>query len=302
MGSGRTGDEPERNLPGAGASPAPKAARERRPRRVRLPGARVAVERRGSGPPLLCLHGLTANRRVWYPVLPYLRDRWTVWLPDLPGRGDSDVAPGAGHRLADEVRRLEALVRRLELEEPVVAGHSHGAALALCLAGRSADPRGLVLTNPVTPWTPRPSVLRLLEAPVVPALAAPLLTALRTPLTRAVLKRHAFGDPDRVSREVVGRYAAPYADPRRVRSVLRALADWNPAAVEAYFPTSSPPARVLAGRRDRRIPVGQARRLASRIGAPLRVIEGAGHVLPEEAPAAVADAVDGVGEYPGSRP
>ena len=71
---------------------------------------KIAWERRGSGPPLLLIHGLGYARWGWEPVLPGLCERFDVVLFDNRGIGGSDVPPGpytAAELAADAVQVLD---------------------------------------------------------------------------------------------------------------------------------------------------------------------------------------------------
>lgn len=279
---------------------------------ARLPEGRLRRRVRGEGPAVLCLHGVSAHGGVWSAAAARLEGEFTLHVPDLLGRGTSDAPPDASYRLGREVARAAALAAELPDRGYLVAGHSQGAALAVALAAaaeRSADgapasapgpctgdadlprPAGLALVAPVTPWTRRPPVLDLLRlAPLRPVLA-PLAAAARTPLTRWVLEHRAFGDPGRVDRSTVRRYAAPWSHPRRAHALLRVLADWRPADLSRHLPRRLPPVEIVAGALDARIPPLEARRWAGRLGAGFTVAPDAGHVVPEERPDLVAAAV-----------
>ena len=62
---------------------------------IEVGGFRVAFERRGSGPPLVLLHGWPVDSREWRRQLDGLSDEFTVVAWDAPGAGRSkvDVAP-----------------------------------------------------------------------------------------------------------------------------------------------------------------------------------------------------------------
>src|SRR5688572_23578187 len=87
-------------------------------------GAAIACWRSGQGPPLILVHGTGADHRRWAPVLPALRDRFTVWAVDRRGRGGSgDAEEYALEREADDVAAVVAAA-----DEPAsVLGHSYGA-------------------------------------------------------------------------------------------------------------------------------------------------------------------------------
>lgn len=249
--------------------------------------ASLTVDVSGSGPDLLLIHGLSAHRAEWEPVADMLRARFRLLVPDLAGRGGSTCSPRARFGLREETDRLLAVLEAAGSRDPLVAGHSHGALLAVALA-RRVPCRGLLLANPVTPWTPRPRALDLLRSGPVRRLAAGALRHYRRPLTRYILTRRVYADADAATEVVVARYAAPFADPARARALVRVLADWRPGELDP--PPSPPPlaVHVLAGRHDRRIPVDTARRWAAALGARFTVLEDCAHGIPEEAPERVA--------------
>lgn len=272
-------------------------------RAVDTPDGRLRLRVAGSGPALLCLHGLSAHGGIWDPLASLLSDRFTLYVPDLLGRGASEPRPDAPYTLERERARLGAVLGAMggDAADYVAVGHSQGAALAVALAaGPLPRPRGLVLVCPVSPWTSRPASLALLRSAVLRRAVAPLLVHCRRPLCRWVLEHRAFGDPDLVDDAAVERYAAPYADPERARTLLRSLADWRPGDLADHVPRRPPPAAVVAGSRDDRIPPEDARRWARALGGHLEIVERAGHALPEECPAAVARAVERIAR--GGRP
>lgn len=306
-------------------------------RRVDVPGGRVRVRVRGEGPPLLCLHGVSAHGGVWRRVADRLDDAFTLHVPDLLGRGRSGARPGVSYRLELEAARAAALAAGLPDLGYLVAGHSQGAAVAVALAARAGRggrpdggsrrgpaggddagtpcggtgagvgagsarvprPAGLVLLAPVTPWTRRPVVLEALRLPPVRRAVARALHPVRRPLTRWVLERRAFGDPALVDREAVRRWSAPWADLPSARTLLRVLADWRPAELSAHLPAVPPPARVVTGARDRRIRPPEARRWAGRLGAGFTVARDAGHMVPVERPGMAAEAARRVADRAG---
>lgn len=260
--------------------------------RIDVPGGELAVETRGGrGPVILCLHGLTAHRGSWRGVAPRLERRCRLVLPDLLGRGRSPAEPRARFRLEDELARLRRLLPLMEGRPWFALGHSQGAALAAALARANPGCRGVVLLSPVTPWTRRPGVLDLLHPSPVRSVAAPLVAGLRVPVTDWVLRHRVFADPGDVSPDTVRRYADPWAGRDRARTLLELLADWRPAELHGRLPGARTPARVLLGRRDRRIRRVDARRLADRLGTRLVVVDRAAHGLPEERPEVVASVV-----------
>jgi pimeloyl-ACP methyl ester carboxylesterase len=244
----------------------------------------------GSGPDLLLIHGLSAHRGEWDDAARLLRERYRVVRPDLAGRGDSAAEIGADFGLEEEVARLAAFGDSVELQRPIVVGHSQGAALAVALSARRPC-RALLLVNPVTPWTRRPPVLGLLRYEVARRAVAPLLRHYRRPLTRYILTRRVYADPALVTESAVNRYADVFATSGRASTLARVLADWRPSELEEFDRPAGVPVRVLAGGLDRRTPPALAERWSHRLGGTCTVLDDCAHGVPEEAPERIAELV-----------
>ncbi|MDT5015107.1 MAG: hypothetical protein QOD39_1267, partial [Mycobacterium sp.] len=93
-------------------------------------GTRLAIERVGDGPPLLAVHGGTADRSRWAPVRDALAERFTLYLLDRRGRGGSKVESTAPYALTSEAQDVAAVVK--EIGGPVrYLGHSYGALIGI---------------------------------------------------------------------------------------------------------------------------------------------------------------------------
>jgi pimeloyl-ACP methyl ester carboxylesterase len=116
-----------------------------------VPGHGVRLHARdwgGSGQPVLLLHGLASNARIWDGVAPRLVGAGLrVVALDLRGHGASDQ-PGSGYDFASVGRDLAAALDGLGLERPVLVGHSWGAHVALQYAAeRPGALAGLVMVD-----------------------------------------------------------------------------------------------------------------------------------------------------------
>ncbi|MGI5286311.1 alpha/beta fold hydrolase [Nonomuraea polychroma] len=123
---------------------------------VRLPGLppmTVAYERRGTGEPVVLLHGLGSNRQAWDAVVPLLTGEHDVITVDLPGFGESpDLPDGQPRDLATVVAGLGAVFTALGLERPHVVGHSLGGLIALRL-GQAGLARSVTAVAPAGFWS-----------------------------------------------------------------------------------------------------------------------------------------------------
>ncbi len=88
-------------------------------------------------PAILLLHGLSSNARYWERVARRMPNRRLVAL-DQRSHGLSD-APPAGYGLDLLAADAGGLIRELELNRPVVAGHSWGATVALEVGARLGE-------------------------------------------------------------------------------------------------------------------------------------------------------------------
>ncbi len=104
-----------------------------------------------AGRPVLLLHGLASNARIWEKVAPRLaRSGLLPLAPDLRGHGLTDK-PDGDYGFETYARDLAALIDACSLERPLIVGHSWGAMLALDYAARfSIGPRapaGVILVD-----------------------------------------------------------------------------------------------------------------------------------------------------------
>src|SRR5579859_6615458 len=85
------------------------------------------------GPPVIFVHGLTANAFCFQAFSDDLARDHRVFAYDLRGRGDSDK-PEHGYSVPIHTTDLSRLIDALGLERPVLMGHSLGALISLYFA------------------------------------------------------------------------------------------------------------------------------------------------------------------------
>ncbi|HEX6584295.1 MAG TPA: alpha/beta hydrolase [Thermoleophilaceae bacterium] len=112
---------------------------------VSADGTPIAVWRSGTGPPLVLVHGATADHSRWAPALPALEEHFTVLAMDRRGRGRSGDA--ADYALEREAEDVVAVVESAG-EEVSLLGHSHGGVCAVEAALLTDALQRLILYEP----------------------------------------------------------------------------------------------------------------------------------------------------------
>jgi len=111
-------------------------------------GTTIGWEVTGSGPPLVLVHGTTADRMRWATVLDPLAERFTVHAVDRRGRGLSGDADA--YAIEREFADVAAVVSALD--GPVnLLGHSYGAVCSLEAALLTPNLGKLILYEPPLP-------------------------------------------------------------------------------------------------------------------------------------------------------
>ncbi len=123
-------------------------------------GTEIACWTTGDGPPLVLVHGATADHTRWAPVLPHLEPHFTVHAIDRRGRGASgDAADYTVEREYDDVAAVVDAVAAQAGAAVDLLGHSFGGVCAFGAATRTSHLRRLVLYEG---WpTPHPEALAL---------------------------------------------------------------------------------------------------------------------------------------------
>jgi len=102
---------------------------------------------------MILLHGTTENGRCWARVAEKLRQNYDLLVPDIRGHGLSE-APEKGYGIEDRAGDVAGLIESLEIDHPILVGHSLGAETAVGVAAIYPHlVRAIVLEEP--PWPGR---------------------------------------------------------------------------------------------------------------------------------------------------
>jgi 3-oxoadipate enol-lactonase len=231
---------------------------------------RMHVVDRGTGHPLLLLHGLGADHSVWRHQLAAFAGGHRCIAPDTRGAGRSSRPPEeySIELFADDVA---ALCARLGVEHAHVIGQSQGGMIAQQLAARHPQlVDGIVLVG-----TSGRAVAPA-ERPLGPVEAAASSGGMAAvaPLVRDLVYTPEFQRTHAAEVEAFAQVLAA-CDPADVVAKLRASATLDHTAL---LPTLDVPALVVAGSHDGVFPLEHSTLLAELLpAAQLVVFEDSGH-------------------------
>jgi pimeloyl-ACP methyl ester carboxylesterase len=197
-------------------------------------GTEIAYWTTGEGPPLVLVHGATADHNRWGPLLPYLERSFTVHAMDRRGRGGSGDAPG--YSIAREFEDVAVVVDAVAGASGSVVdiyGHSYGGLCVFGGATLTSNIGNLVLYEGWPPvnleaWVMPPGVEERLGALIAEGDREAALES----LMREVLMMH---DDDieaiRAQPSWPARVAAVHTVPRELRAIPEVPFDPKQAAL-----------------------------------------------------------------------
>jgi pimeloyl-ACP methyl ester carboxylesterase len=104
--------------------------------KIKVNGRDVHYYTAGQGDPLVVIHGGGGDARTWLKNLAALSEKYTVYVPDLPGFGESQPLEG-DYYIPELTEFVESFARSLGLEKFHLIGHSVGGGIALNYALKS---------------------------------------------------------------------------------------------------------------------------------------------------------------------
>jgi pimeloyl-ACP methyl ester carboxylesterase len=212
---------------------------------------------RGSGVPVLFVHGNTGNLTQWRAQLDHVRQSRRAVAFDLRGMGMSDPAKNGDYSVNAMVDDVEAVTNALHLRRFVLVGHSYGGTVvAVCAARHPERVAGVVFADAagnvkIPPDRAKAFLdkIRTNRDAVVPQWFAPILKPAREEVRNAVLES-VRNTPGNVIAEALGgllnvdmkAMLAAYPGPR---VAIAATDIESPASLHVQFPDI--PVRKMSG-------------------------------------------------------
>jgi pimeloyl-ACP methyl ester carboxylesterase len=241
---------------------------------------------RGSGYPVVFIHGMPTSSYLWTGVIERLCEQFTCLAVDLPGFGRSPRIPYCTKHVDLLAGKLEEIRIEQGVEKWHVVGHDAGSAVAIHYAHRFPERVGhLVLLSPaVFPELKPFPIFRLMRLPVLGELIAPLVSLIFWKLAmRMALEK---GRSEMGS--AIDDFRAPFRGVEAdvgfaLRQSGRSAIGYTRDSAAASMPTL-----ICHGVSDRAIPHLFAERAGALIPRARVVIMDSGHYLPLNRPEVLA--------------
>ncbi len=259
---------------------------------VKIHGHKVCFRLTGSGPLIVLIHGITGSSDQWIPVMDVLRDRYTLFAPDLLGHGES-AKPRGDYSLGAYASGVRDLLLALGHDRATVVGHSLGGGVAMQFGYQFPERLDrIVLVSSGGLGREVNILLRSAALPgaelVLPLLVAPALRD-ATAAVAGFLGR--FGLRPSYDLEEMARGFASLGDLQTRQAFIhtvRGIIGWDGqrvSAMDRLYLAADIPTMLVWGERDPMIPADhgvQAHEVVS--GSRLEIFPGAGHFPHRHAP------------------
>jgi len=267
---------------------------------VTVDGARLHFVIKGAGRPVVLIHGNPGSCQDWSRLYGPISSRYCAFAFDRPGHGHSDRPNHRDITVEVQAQMLHAALKELNVEMPIVVGHSWGGSLALAYAlAFPNELAGAVLLAPAA-FESDDGVSFLSKVPGWPIIGD-VVNFIFTPLLAAWLVRtdlaKAFA-PDRVPKNYLRHVLAEWTRPKKVKwySVDDALLNDSLPEFTSRYPNIRVPVAIITGDSDLIVPAKEnAHRLHETLPhSELIILEKTGHQIPFTRPEAVVEAIDRV--------
>jgi len=263
-----------------------------------IPQGSIAYRDLGQGEPLLFVHGLLVDGRLWDGVAERLRGDFRCIVPDWPmGSHRTPMRPDADLTPPGMAELVIAFMDALGLERATIVGNDSGGAVSQILAAAHPERvERLVLTNcdsfehfPPFPFSLMPPLARLPGG----------MTALALPFRIGAIRRATYGllAKHPIAPELVDSWLAPIAGEgvrRDTRKFTAAANQRHTLEAAERLRTFERPLRFAWGSDDRFFKPDHAERLAAIVpDARIEWVADAGTFVPLDQPARVAELIAG---------
>ncbi len=256
---------------------------------------------------MIALHGFAETSYTWRPLVGPISAQNELHLFDLKGHGRSPKPRDDRYEFEDQADLVHDFIRRENLTNVTLMGHSMGGGISLLLAARLIAERpdrlaSLVLVAGASYPQSVAAIPRLFG---VGMLAEAALHVLPPELVVRAALRGAYYDPAKMTEAEVEAYKVNLADHDGIHAMVTIARHLFPRDIEpalAAIDKSGVTVLLVWGRQDHYVPLSFGSRLNARLKhSRLWAIDKCGHIPHGECPEIVAPAVAAFlarGEFP----
>ncbi|QGA80901.1 alpha/beta fold hydrolase [Candidatus Nanohalobium constans] len=239
-------------------------------------GLEYGIEQ-GNGKPIIFIHGWLGSKKFWKLITPYLDLDNPVIRYDQRCHGGSGCKPFTIRELAKD---LNEMIEELELDNPILVGHSMGGMTALQYAAEYENFSGLVLlaTSADTPDPENKSVEYFLEQ----------YNELEKSEWAEEITENYVAESEKPEIREMTRRELQKADDRPIRNGLKAMIEYD---VTEQLGDVEKPAAVVAAEKDGAITQDKSEQVAELLDCELKTLNTSHQMLPEK-PEKVAGIID----------
>lgn len=247
---------------------------------VRTNDIETYYEQRGTGRPIVFVHGAILDHTQWTPQVDSLGDDYTTFAYDVQGHGRTGGSARDPYSIDMFADDLDAFITALDIERPVLCGLSMGGCIAQAYAATHSDRlAGLVLADTFTPelfgrgeWLQRSVMLRA-TVPPVRLVGYERVEKAMVWLQERISGTGVSGDYEKIERL---RAEGPTMETDEFAKVIRAIAAFH--ATEIDLSSITVPTLVLYGEHEPAFIRRHAPKLSAEIpNASVRAVPDAGH-------------------------
>jgi pimeloyl-ACP methyl ester carboxylesterase len=265
-------------------------------------GVRLHYVERGTGEPLVLLHGNGSMVQDFESsgLLAMAAQEYRVIAFDRPGFGHSERPRSMVWTPQAQADLIHAALAKIGVSRAIVLGHSWGASVAAALALKYPQAvASLVLASGYYYPSARADVV-FASGPAVPVVGDIMRYTLAPLLGRAmwpIVLRKIFG-PAPTPQKFAGFPKEMALRPSQIRAIAAESALMIPNAfrMQGGYADLKMPVVIVSGDDDRLIDIDQSARLHEEIAqSSFHRVRGAGHMVHQTAPGAVMAAIDAAG-------
>lgn len=248
--------------------------------------------------PLIFLHGFGSSLQNWNDVIVHLpQDIFTSYLIDLKGSGFSSKPKDTKYSIGDQASLISAFIKKNDLREYTLIGHSFGGGVSLFVALRLLDdkhlrPKKLILIDAAAYNTDLPFFVDNIRIPLINHI---ILNFISSKFRAKYTLNRIIYHKDKITSELIDRYAYFMNLENYNYALIKTAKDIIPKDFNTYtsrYPNIDIPTSIIWGKNDTVLPLALGEQLLEELpNAKLHILNACGHNPHEEYPEEVASLI-----------